>query len=587
MAFTVSFSPTSPGTFSDSLTIANYTFSLSGSTPRGSSSLLPYAPSGWSAPVVVSDAAGTQVDSSTLTSTEPLYVSWAVKNVGDLSIDGSFYTDLLLDGHFLMRWASLNALPPNKFIDFEDYRIDPLAPGAHTLELVPDSTHSTLGLSEDYTKSFSIVQPPAVRLIATSLNPVTPRRVQRIDFGQPMQLVFGLGESFALKVVHVNIDGSDGLPVASIAGIKNQVQAKPTISSSLSSSDILFGKDVLLAFSAEPLNFAPVHSGTAILAMMVPTVLPGSVTFPVRIVSTGYRLGSPQTSFAQLCRKNGAQNNTFDSAILSYADLRGIPPQVVKGLVDKETTFNEAMFYRYEPLAFDFPYFSTSFYRTRKDPRDLRTSDTYKLYAVESFQDSTDVQPVHEGRGINEIDRAFRESYYITLDNKGVPLRSMSKGTGGATRKILRSDPPISMENIFYTGDSANQWTYFKPILAAGLIKYRMSGTPFTAQTVLAGSYGLTQATLMTALSFGYMTDGVVRPPSDLLDTDTNLDVGTEILAKSFESLFTSDSFPTVATFRTAWAKAFSVYNGTSSPGTISSYGSKAICLSDAYFPVQ
>jgi hypothetical protein len=81
-----------------------------------------------------------------------------VRNVGDLATAGGFYTDLLLDGHFLNRWQYFDALPPGWSIYLNDYKIGPLGSGAHTLELIPDSTHSTLGSSADYTKNFNITE---------------------------------------------------------------------------------------------------------------------------------------------------------------------------------------------------------------------------------------------------------------------------------------------------------------------------------------------------------------------------------------------------------------------------------------------
>lgn len=158
LAYTVSFSPSRPGAFSDYLRISGYTLSLSGSTPRGSSSLVPYQPAGWSAPVVVSRTQGTQIDSPTLTGTEPLYISWAVLNAGDLSAFGAFYIDLYLDGRLLQRWVHQDDLSPNFYTYVKDYKIGPLAPGAHMLDLVPDSTNSTLGSSQSYKKMFTVTQ---------------------------------------------------------------------------------------------------------------------------------------------------------------------------------------------------------------------------------------------------------------------------------------------------------------------------------------------------------------------------------------------------------------------------------------------
>jgi len=161
IAFTLSFSPSAPGTFTDYFDMDKFIFHLAGSTPRGSASILPYQPPGWSAPVVVSRTQGTQMDSSTLTNGELLYVSWAVQNAGDLSTFGTFHIDLYLDGTLSQRWSWADPLPPHNFIYLKDHPIGSLAPGPHMLELVPDSTH-TIGSSQGYKKAFTVAQSTAL-----------------------------------------------------------------------------------------------------------------------------------------------------------------------------------------------------------------------------------------------------------------------------------------------------------------------------------------------------------------------------------------------------------------------------------------
>ncbi|MFY9824896.1 MAG: hypothetical protein WAM82_26195 [Thermoanaerobaculia bacterium] len=158
LSYTTAFSPTTPGTFSDFLNLSGYVLSLSGSTPRGSSALVPYQLNGWSAPVVVSKTPGTQVDSPTLNSTDKLYASWAIENNGDLSTFGTFYIDLNLDGTLLQRWRWDDPLDPKIVLFLKDYPFGPLVTGTHTLELIPDSTHVTLGSASRYTKTLTVTQ---------------------------------------------------------------------------------------------------------------------------------------------------------------------------------------------------------------------------------------------------------------------------------------------------------------------------------------------------------------------------------------------------------------------------------------------
>jgi hypothetical protein len=156
--YRVSFSPSTYGTFSDYLDLSGYVLSLTGSTPRGTSSLIPYTPQGWSAPVVVSDTPGRYTDSPNITSSEPLYVSWAVKNSGDLATTSRFPIDLLVDGRLQQEWEQVDNILPNYGIYVADYKIGPLAPGTHTIDLQPDPLNATLGSRENYTKVFTVGQ---------------------------------------------------------------------------------------------------------------------------------------------------------------------------------------------------------------------------------------------------------------------------------------------------------------------------------------------------------------------------------------------------------------------------------------------
>jgi hypothetical protein len=164
LAFTFSFSPESPGTFNDYLTLNAFNFYLSGSTPSGAPNLVPYQPSGWSDSLVVSNTPGTQVDSATLTSSDTLYASWAVENNGDLPTSVTFYTDLYLDGSYLTRWQSPPPVNPGDYRFIKDHAFGPLPAGTHTLELVPDET-ATAGPSDNYTKTFTIASSGAPNLV--------------------------------------------------------------------------------------------------------------------------------------------------------------------------------------------------------------------------------------------------------------------------------------------------------------------------------------------------------------------------------------------------------------------------------------
>ena len=60
--------------------------------------MIPYQPAGWSDKIVVSRVAGATTDSANLTTTDSLYVDWAVINNGSAATAAAFTTELYVDG---------------------------------------------------------------------------------------------------------------------------------------------------------------------------------------------------------------------------------------------------------------------------------------------------------------------------------------------------------------------------------------------------------------------------------------------------------------------------------------------------------
>jgi hypothetical protein len=65
------------------------------------SNLVPFRPSGWDAPIVVSNLKGTTLDALTITATDRLYVDAAVLNSGSASVSASFSIQFYLDSVLL------------------------------------------------------------------------------------------------------------------------------------------------------------------------------------------------------------------------------------------------------------------------------------------------------------------------------------------------------------------------------------------------------------------------------------------------------------------------------------------------------
>ena len=138
------FVPTSPGSYL-----------AQGGTPN----LKPYQPEGWSDLLVVSTRQGDHRNASRLTSTDPLYVDFAVINAGGSPARAPFRIDLYLDG---VLWESFDVpapLDPLAYRFREDYLIRRLAPGTHTLRLVADGGGAVAESNEsdnDYTRTLIV-----------------------------------------------------------------------------------------------------------------------------------------------------------------------------------------------------------------------------------------------------------------------------------------------------------------------------------------------------------------------------------------------------------------------------------------------
>ncbi|HXO21454.1 MAG TPA: CARDB domain-containing protein [Thermoanaerobaculia bacterium] len=166
----LAFSPTRPGSFTDSLVLTDSSFDLSGATPQSAlPNLIPYQPRGWSGAIVVSKDPNSEVDSPTLLATDTLYLSWAATNASATPTASSFFIDVLLDGNFLSRWQAAAGLAAGHYISVDAFKFGPLPAGQHTLTIYLDSTNS-VAESDENDNQFSktwIIQPasPTIHLV--------------------------------------------------------------------------------------------------------------------------------------------------------------------------------------------------------------------------------------------------------------------------------------------------------------------------------------------------------------------------------------------------------------------------------------
>ncbi len=148
----------------------------------GPPNLRPYQPEGWTDLMVVSTRTGTNSDARRLTTSDRLYVDFAVINDGGSAVDSSFRIDLFLDG---LLWDSFHApahLEPRTYRFQEDYLIRRLGPGTHTLRIVADADGAVAESNEsdnEYTRTLFVTGdciPLTVRVSPRSAGTVIPGR---------------------------------------------------------------------------------------------------------------------------------------------------------------------------------------------------------------------------------------------------------------------------------------------------------------------------------------------------------------------------------------------------------------------------
>ncbi len=136
--------------------------------------LIPYQPAGWSDKIVVTTMPGTTTDSSPLTTTNMLYVNWAVANLGTAPTAVTFSNQLYLDNVLVGSWGVNPPMAPgsNSAFTVIGYPLGTLSAGAHTIRLKADSSNAVIESNKadnEYTKAITVVL-PAGSVIAWGYN---------------------------------------------------------------------------------------------------------------------------------------------------------------------------------------------------------------------------------------------------------------------------------------------------------------------------------------------------------------------------------------------------------------------------------
>ena len=173
--------------------------------------LTPYQPSGWSAPVVVSNQTNAIVDSQPLYNTDILYVDWAVINNGAATAMGPFSYALYIDGAAtaVASWTD-QSLGAGAVYTVTSFPIGSLSVGTHTIEIFADNTNAVVESNEadnTYSKTITVIaaaiSPNTTTNAATAITQTSATLNGTVNDGGYATLIgfdFGQAISYGIEV---------------------------------------------------------------------------------------------------------------------------------------------------------------------------------------------------------------------------------------------------------------------------------------------------------------------------------------------------------------------------------------------------
>jgi hypothetical protein len=384
---------------------------------------------------------------------------------------------------------------------------------------------------------------------------IQPLTLPEHKAGQSVAATVPLGSRFILRLL------KDGKPIPAYFGM-GAATLEEVDANSLFSSAALIEFDAVTAATEK--SFQAIHLGKQGVVL---SAADGSATRTVAVeVVRPSALGDAPH---QISTASGALD--LDSLVVDWAHRRGILPQVIKGIVKRESSFNP-MSWRYEPLVTDWDRFSP----LGDDDREL---DSFSFYRMEwagtprgILLQAPDLQP--------------RNVFYLDRE---------------ANLKIADPDMLVTAYTIVSQNEISQHWLKVlqsqdkKDLLTDDLIMQTLS---WTSQTTLASSYGL-----MQTLYEEWFADGVpgvnnTRRPFYLFDTKANVDAGggsvptgTDVFVRKFlKSGEASPHFTLVDDFDQLLKKTLGRYNGSYNPKTqdfTSDYAEKVMAFSQFYWPAS
>jgi len=421
---------------------------------------------------------------------------------------------------------------------------------------------------------YDTISAPKLRLIVTS-----DGHKASTDVGSsPIVARLPLGAEFSFELTRK----SDGGAIAS-----SYTLSKPSLKPDIIGATLFPDNPVLefdAATTAKKKQFRAVHMGAETLTI---TPSDGSLS-PVTVNVTINKPASLGTRYGK-----------YDEGMVYWANQRGIPPQFLKGQIERESAFNPKS-YRYEPLGADLAYISAGANTPSAWPYSTvnkRTKWPYSSYRL------TTKDGLSQGDRLIEEDISPRQMYYVYVPTGDCCnefddyFPYMDFIVDGDIRKIEPVDIHVPALDIYWHNPHQN-WPAASNQKRVAEVRKDPGLLNFTAQTTIAASYGLLQVMYDTAVGpmkwQGVQGD---RNPSYLFDVDPNNekegDPGTLILGTGYfvgefvsyepEALYISAQYQTDDQFKAIFTCIYNRYNHGLCGGN---YGSDVMKFSRPYHPV-
>jgi hypothetical protein len=393
----------------------------------------------------------------------------------------------------------------------------------------------------------------------------------------PIAATVPLGARFTLSLQHAgptptSIVANFGI---GLAGLTN-AQADPA----------LYPSSALLEFKAasseDTKTFQAVHLGTQTVVITPDDSSLTRVVVAVKVVRPA-KLGTTHQTVTL-----GSNSFDLDAKIIEWADKRGIPPQLIKGIMDRESASKfRPLEWRYEPLTTDWddfappcPAFGLGVF-VCQDGRSLQQFVPYRM----------------------EYDSAHPRGALL-IDAEDVHPRSAFYSDFAQRIKIADSAQLVTAYAIVSENESWQNWikilrSQSKHVLLDDptMIQTALS---WPANTTLASSYGLMQVLFAESFdNYGYVGIGGQRRPYYLFDVPTNvaggggsIPVGTGVYVFKYRKTNRFDkkrqfspAYDTPAELDAHYLKGLMAYNGETCLRS-DCYGPDTVSRIQNYLPV-